>query len=333
MLIAVNYHYVRPCFEDPYPGIHGVTPREFKGQLETLSGLGEFVTPEAVRAAVAGRCALPSRAILITFDDGLREQFDHAWPVLCGMGIPALFFVNTAPIRDRTVSAVHKLHLCRATLHPDEFTRLLISKAHGLPVEQYLAAATPEAVAQYRYDSPDVAQLKYALNFLLPRADREALIEACYSELFPGQEAARSEALYMEIPQIRTLARAGCIGTHGHEHLPLGLLSPDKAEEALAESLSSLTEWTGAPPYALSYPYGSRDACAEWVADIANQLGIEFAFTMERAANHDLTAPLLLARYSASDLPGSAAADASLDPFHTAEARRWHRAAAAVAAH
>ena len=30
MLIAVNYHYVRPVFDLPYPGIHGITPATFE---------------------------------------------------------------------------------------------------------------------------------------------------------------------------------------------------------------------------------------------------------------------------------------------------------------
>ena len=53
-VIAVNYHYVRPAFDHPYPGIHGITPGEFRVQLETLSRLGTFVSGSMIRSAIRG---------------------------------------------------------------------------------------------------------------------------------------------------------------------------------------------------------------------------------------------------------------------------------------
>jgi hypothetical protein len=62
MLIAVNYHYVRPSFDEPYPGIHGVTPAQLDSQLRQLGEAGEFVSGEDVRRAVLGPTELPARA-------------------------------------------------------------------------------------------------------------------------------------------------------------------------------------------------------------------------------------------------------------------------------
>jgi peptidoglycan/xylan/chitin deacetylase (PgdA/CDA1 family) len=333
MLIAVNYHYVRPSFDAPYPGIHGATVAEFERQLLALSRQAQFVGPDQVRAAVQGESRLPSRSVLVTFDDGLREQYDHALPVLQRLGIPALFFVNTGPILDGTVSLVHKLHLCRAMVSPPELVALLRRHTQGHSLERYLAPVTAAAVAQYRYDTPEAAQLKYALNFLLPRGDREALIAACFDEVFAGQESTISRTLYMDVDQLRGLSALGSVGSHGHEHLPLGLLPIREAEATMAASTFWLNAWTGHEPFALSYPYGSRDACSGAVATAAGELGIDFAFTMERAGNPDLTAPRLLARYSASDLPtGSDPAEAMTAFFDQAAVRSWHRRPAAAIA-
>ena len=73
VLIVVNYHYVRSSYDAPHPGIHGLTPFRFEAQLLELGRVGEFVHPADVRAAARGTAALPERAILVTFDDGLRE--------------------------------------------------------------------------------------------------------------------------------------------------------------------------------------------------------------------------------------------------------------------
>ena len=92
-----------------------------------------------------------------------------------------------------------------------------------------------------------------------------------------------------------------------------GLLSPPAIESQIALASHYLADWAGYAPYALSYPYGSRDACSPAAADVARRCGIRFAFTMERAANPDLSRPLHLARFDNNDLPGGKAARFAID--------------------
>ena len=57
------------------------------------------------------------------------------------------------------------------------------------------------------------------------------------------------------------------LGTHGHEHLPLGMLDQVAQRRCVRESVRSLEEWTGVAPFALSYPYGSLPACSRYSGD------------------------------------------------------------------
>src|SRR5262245_52972853 len=150
MLIAVNYHYVRPSFADPFPSIYGVTPGALQQQLELLGRVGQFVSAEDLRDAISQARRIPQRAILVTFDDGLREQFDHAWPVLNRLGIPAVFFINTHPIIINKVSSVHKVHLLRSQIAPKDFTGMLTTEARrlGINLNWDLNGATQNALAQ-----------------------------------------------------------------------------------------------------------------------------------------------------------------------------------------
>lgn len=301
MLIAINYHYIRPSFETPYPSIFGLTPQQFQAQLETLGRVGEFVSAAQIRAAVQGHARLPERALVVTFDDGLQEQYEHAWPVLQRLGIPAIFFSNTAGIAERRLLSVHKTHLVRAHLAP---TKLWQRAQHVANGTYDLAQHNARACVQYRYDPLEVAQLKYLLNFVLPPAARDHLIEACFAELFPEQEAALSESLYLSPTQLRELSAHGCLGSHAHDHLPLGLLDETAVEAQITQSLHWLECWTGVRPFALSYPYGSPEACTQKVGEIAARLGIEFAFTITCAGNRQLQPALWLARCDSNDLPG-----------------------------
>jgi peptidoglycan/xylan/chitin deacetylase (PgdA/CDA1 family) len=325
MLIAVNYHYIRPSFDSPYPGILGITSSQFERQLKMLGSVGMFVSAEQVQAAIQGIDKLPDRSILVTFDDGLREQYENAWPILRRLGIPAIFFLNTAPIAQTKVSAVHKIHLLRAQLSPGNFLQMLRLQAPNHNIDLELQVESAEARSQYEYDAPEVARLKYLLNFMLTPKDRDQLVEACFNEAFPGQEAEISQELYMDLEQIQALGSYGYIGSHAHEHLPIGLLSTEIAEEQIQLSLIYLEKWTGYRPFAMSYPYGSKEASCPKVAEIAARLGIDFAFTMERAGNDNLFQPLHLARFDSNDLPGGRTSKFKIQElFHSIPSASWY---------
>jgi peptidoglycan/xylan/chitin deacetylase (PgdA/CDA1 family) len=95
------YHSVRP----DAPGrtaeqrAVSVTPETFRAQMRVLRDSGyRVVSFEALVAALQGGASLPPRAVVITFDDGLRNQVDYAAPILREFGFVATFFVYSSPI-------------------------------------------------------------------------------------------------------------------------------------------------------------------------------------------------------------------------------------------
>ncbi|MFM8392990.1 MAG: polysaccharide deacetylase family protein, partial [Acidobacteriota bacterium] len=104
------------------------------------------------------------------------------------------------------------------------------------------------------------------------------------------------------------------------------LLDPAEARRDIGQSLERIASWTGRRPVAFSYPFGSREACAPHVAVSAAELGIRFAFTVERAGNDNLDQPLHLARFDCNDLPGGkASAWTGETLFSEIPIREWHR--------
>lgn len=303
MLIAVNFHYIRPSFEAAFPSIFGVTPEQFRSQLEALAREGTFVSAENILSALNGERQLPARSIVITFDDGLREQHDVAWPILREMGIPAIFFANTLPVAEAGVCLVHKIHLLRSRIAPEELRRSIEEGSDALGLERR-DVELERARSVYKYDEPAVARLKFLLNFVLPAEALDTIVSNLFESISGLEEGAVSRDLYMGIPELRAMAADGLIGTHGHRHLPLGRLAPEAIRDDLGRSMDHLEEWTGQRPFCMSYPYGSIDACADPAGPIAAELGLGFGFTMERSANADLQAPLHLARYACNDVPG-----------------------------
>jgi peptidoglycan/xylan/chitin deacetylase (PgdA/CDA1 family) len=95
-LRILMYHRVN----DSHPGDRlTVHPRDFERQMEVLASSGRPVLrlDEALRA-LGGSATLPDRAIAITFDDGFRDNFDFALPVLDRLRLPATFFIVTGHV-------------------------------------------------------------------------------------------------------------------------------------------------------------------------------------------------------------------------------------------
>lgn len=303
MLISAAFHYVRPSFEQPFPAIFGVTPAQFRAQLTELAKYAGFISQDALRRAVVGDFPLPERAWLVTLDDGLREQYEHAWPVLQELGIPAIFFVNPGPVRDGSVALVHKIHLLRSYVRPAVLEAALTEQAASIGL-LLPDVSEVRAVAHYRYDEPSVAKLKYLLNFGFGESDRQVLVDALFAELIDRTEAEISRDLYMSPAQIAELAAHDAVGSHTFAHRSMGSLTEEDMARDISLSLELLGAWCGRPIDSLSYPYGSREACPPAVGRIAASGGVRFAFTMERAGYRSSDDPYFIPRAAANDLPG-----------------------------
>lgn len=89
-LRVLMYHKVN----DLWPNPTTVPTEVFAGQMEHLGRLGYTpVSLEAVRDHYADGVPLPPRAVLITFDDGYRDNLVNALPILRRHGYPAVVFV------------------------------------------------------------------------------------------------------------------------------------------------------------------------------------------------------------------------------------------------
>ena len=283
ILLAVNHHYVVEHAPEAPRAIFPTTVAELERELELLGRIFTFVSRDDLLAAVRGEATLPERACAITFDDGLRCQYEVALPLLDRLGVPAIFFVPALPILDRRALSVHKIHALRDRLGDAE----LLARVSEADVDE------AQATAMYAYDEPAAARVKYALNVALPRDERDALVDEIFSAF--GEEDGFVEEVYLSVEQLRDLAERGDLGAHSVSHRPLAKLDDNELADELGWKHASRV---------LSYPYGTPDAVDLRVAGAAAAHGFELAFTMEPALNRTLAQPLLLARIDVNDAPG-----------------------------
>lgn len=295
MLLAVGYHYIAEGAPEEPRAIFPVTTAQLEAQIEALADTHQLVSRDELVAAVGGDAVLPNPACVLTFDDGLRCQFELALPVLERLGAPAIFFVSGRPLAERRMLEVHKLHALREHLTDDELAARL---PQGLP-----EVSTEEAQTHYRYDTTAAARLKFLLNIRLPADRRRDIVDELFAAVFPD-ESAVAEELYMDAAQVVELERAHrSVGAHSYAHQPLATLSNGELGDDIARVTQLLEELTGTRPRAFSYPYGTPEAVDARAAGAVGAAGYHLAFTMRREVNETLAEPLLLGRLDTNDVP------------------------------
>jgi len=79
-----------------YERLFSVSAAAFAAQMRGLAAAGyRFLSNAELLDALTGKGALPPRWVAVTFDDGWQSIYDHAWPVLRELKIPATIFLTT----------------------------------------------------------------------------------------------------------------------------------------------------------------------------------------------------------------------------------------------
>lgn len=89
--------YYHSISDDPVRS--SVSPPAFERQIEYLAGSGYRALPlsEAAAAIASGR-PLHDRSVVITLDDGFRDNYERAFPILARARVPATIFLTAAYI-------------------------------------------------------------------------------------------------------------------------------------------------------------------------------------------------------------------------------------------
>jgi peptidoglycan/xylan/chitin deacetylase (PgdA/CDA1 family) len=301
MLTVCNFHYIRNNFDAPYPSIFGVTPYEFENQLLKLSETGEFINQKIVIEDIDSILASKKNFILITFDDGLKEQYVLAKPILDKMKIEAIYFINSINYIEKEVSQVHKIHLLRSQIP----TLKLLNRIENLSAEidfSFSEEDMQNAKLCYNYDDFDSAYLKYLLNFKLTTDQTAKIINTLFDEYFNTNSVVAN--LYMTKEQLLTLSSLNMLGSHTHSHFPLGLLNPSLIKKELETTKYFIDSFGHKNSFSVSYPFGNRDSCKTPVPEFAKEIGHKIGFAFEPGINRFGENHLLLKRFDCNDLIG-----------------------------
>jgi peptidoglycan/xylan/chitin deacetylase (PgdA/CDA1 family) len=237
--VVLCYHRVGDPTGSPYDrAAWDATPEEFDEQLAFLAENFEVVGPDA---------ELRRGRVLITFDDGYRDNHDVAWPLLRRHGLTATFFVTTGFIDDGRPAWWDQIAWSvRSRGGTDEEIRAQLERYKQLPGDETAAFLAELATAPMPQD--------VWMTWDHVRALRDGGMT---------------------------------IGGHSVTHPVLSRLTPREQQAEIEHCGERLRQELGQPMRWFSYPVGLRDAFDEHTRAALRAAGVERAFSLYGAGRGD----------------------------------------------
>jgi peptidoglycan/xylan/chitin deacetylase (PgdA/CDA1 family) len=248
----------------------GVTdPDSFRKLINYFKILGySFVSLEHLKNIIA--LSRLERVAVVTFDDGFKDLYQNALPILKELNIPFTLFLITSTVESERLLWLHRLFIATDRLSPTKRLTILSQYINTTYTDDNLAKLLNKMV-----DSNDISV-----------GDKIALASSIANEAGLSQREERliAQKLYLTKAELREMEKYGlCIEVHGHEHLPLSNLNRAETEGEIKSSISYVMQELNRKPQFYCLPYGIGN---QFVRDVVMDLGLSgIATTEQRLVN------------------------------------------------
>ncbi|MEZ5942814.1 MAG: polysaccharide deacetylase family protein [Planctomycetaceae bacterium] len=283
-LQVLNYHRIGvPSSPLADHGVYSATQEEFAAQLAFLSREFDVIRLDQVNDILTGK---RKRGVLLTFDDGYRDNYELAFPVLKEYGLSAVFFLTTGFLDNGTLAWWDELAWTVRT-----------SPLPTIPENRWTGAAIA-------FDEPNrerAIRRLLGIHKQLPwketPAFRQELRELLKVELPTSDQLAD---VWMTWDMVREMHAGGMeFGGHTVTHPVLANLPVAEQREEIVQSKQRIETEIGSPIQAFSYPVGQHDSFTAETEELLKEVGYRFGFSFMAGIGKAHTADWLsLPRYS-----------------------------------
>lgn len=251
-------------------GVVDARPEAFEEQIAFVKRYCNVIGyDELVRFRHGG--TLPPNPVLVTFDDGYRDNHDVVLPILVRHRVPAIFFVATRYIEERRLFWWDRV--------------------------SYLVKHSPLEALSLTYPKPQTIRIGYDRKDRLRGARRVMSVIKSHYELDLARylddverasgatlsrdlERAFVDELVMNWDHVLALRAAGMsVQSHTREHRVLYTLSDASLQSELEGSKRDLEAVLGERVSAVAYPVGKALHRAPHARNAIRRAGYEFGFT------------------------------------------------------
>lgn len=273
------YHRIN---NDRDPFLPSMPVDQFRKQMEYLTRNFEIVTLDDI---AEGRITNVDRhTVAITFDDGYRDNFTSAFPILKEFGLPAAVFLATGYIGTGTIPWYDQVCLA-----------FKLTTRNALPS---IAEEAPAGPLESRHQR--LALLERILDWLraIDHDSRIEVVKLLFRAL--GVPCSLSLPNYMlnwdEVRQM--LPNKITFGAHTVTHPVLSRMPVKTLRQETLQSKKTIEQKLKVPVRHFAYPFGRDMHCGEAARRIVAECGFETAVTTEFGFNQPGDDLLALKRFT-----------------------------------
>jgi peptidoglycan/xylan/chitin deacetylase (PgdA/CDA1 family) len=253
--------------------------RQFQKDIDFFVTHYSPVTLKEVLQHLAGKCRLPRRCVLLTFDDGFREMYDTVAPILKAKGISAVFFLCSGFVDNADMA-----HHCKLSLLVDRLSRC----ANGTTENGVRRILEQNGLKGDRLEL-QVLSIRYSQKHVIPE-----LAAACDYDF---GDYLSSYKPYLTSEQVRRLLDQGFfIGAHSVDH-PLYAELPFKEQiRQTVESMRFMVEHFELNYRAFAFPHSDAGVRVEFFNELRGKRQLQVSFGTAGMRRHFV--PWNLERFS-----------------------------------
>jgi peptidoglycan/xylan/chitin deacetylase (PgdA/CDA1 family) len=265
--LIVLYHRIIPPTDKsywlrPYSGLV-VTSEELERQIAYFAKNFECVPLDDLLNRLTKKTGQKKRLLVVTFDDGFKDNLELGLPILEKYNVPATFYITTGLIDNSILVWWEELQFILQQLHTIEV--FWGPRAGILPLKTY------------REKSSACDYLSNLIKDLPPSAVQsfmESLRAQCSLTYSP-------QGATLSWDEIRSLDQHTLItiGAHSTSHHSLKRLPDEVMHDELAGSKQRLEKEVGHPVHHFSYPYGCQNHVGERELAAVEAAGFRSAVT------------------------------------------------------
>jgi peptidoglycan/xylan/chitin deacetylase (PgdA/CDA1 family) len=284
--LVLCYHGVVPdeIADDPQRYGNIVSLSEFSEQMALLARTMTPISLSALNSWLYGGSALPENPVLVTFDDGYRNNVIHAAAILLKFGIPAVIFATVNHIGTERLlwptEVYRSVLLWPSPLVPLPDGSVITAFPNDLQKRTVLA----EWVREFCKTLTEERKNQYLL----------CLRETAFPALTPDEVEMFSFLSWEEACRLHQMGFA--VGSHTMDHCILTRIPADRLRHELEVSKWQLEKNLNTSCVSIAYPNGGATDYSPQVLSAAAQANYKLGFTTGSGGCTRCTNPLVVNR-------------------------------------
>jgi len=261
------------------PELISASTEQFKSQMVHIKKYFNPITFRHLIDHINGKTKLPKRPVIITFDDGHKDNYTHAYPILRELKIPATIFLSTGYISTDQIFWFDRVAYMIFRTKEKEIC---------FPDDQVFIVGTD--ISTRRTTTEDILRLFKTLSNE-NRLEYISSLEEQAKVSISNTDIALSSALTWE--EVIEMHNNGIeFGSHTITHPILSKLSQNELDNELANSKLEIEKKLSQSVEVIAYPVGGKNEYTEEVINKCKQLGyklgVSYISGYESSIPHDL---------------------------------------------